>query len=138
LHEVIQPGGHIILTTPYHGYLKNLLISLLGMWDRHSHGGLGRRAYQVLFRAEPLQAVTLLWLRGYRFPECGPHPFAMEVYGLQGKARMIRIESQKKSISSIRSTMVDLTAIILTFNEEMHIERCIRSVQEVVERVLCD
>jgi len=35
LHDVIRPGGHIILTTPYHGYLKNLLISLLGMWDKH-------------------------------------------------------------------------------------------------------
>lgn len=35
MHDVIRPGGHIILTTPYHGYLKNLLISLLGMWDKH-------------------------------------------------------------------------------------------------------
>lgn len=35
LHNVICPGGYLILTTPYHGYLKNLLISLLGMWDKH-------------------------------------------------------------------------------------------------------
>lgn len=35
LHNVIRPGGYIILTTPYHGYLKNLLISLLGIWDKH-------------------------------------------------------------------------------------------------------
>jgi 2-polyprenyl-3-methyl-5-hydroxy-6-metoxy-1,4-benzoquinol methylase len=35
MRPVIRPGGHIILTTPYHGYLKNLLISLLGLWDQH-------------------------------------------------------------------------------------------------------
>jgi 2-polyprenyl-3-methyl-5-hydroxy-6-metoxy-1,4-benzoquinol methylase len=35
LHKVVRPGGHIILTTPYHGYFKDLLISLAGMWDKH-------------------------------------------------------------------------------------------------------
>lgn len=35
VRQVIRPGGHILLTTPYHGYLKNLLISLFGMWDKH-------------------------------------------------------------------------------------------------------
>lgn len=35
MHAVIRPGGHIILTTPYHGYIKNLLISLFNMWDKH-------------------------------------------------------------------------------------------------------
>lgn len=28
-------GGVLILSTPYHGYLKNLLISLLNKWDYH-------------------------------------------------------------------------------------------------------
>ena len=35
LYDVIRPGGHIILTTPYHGYLKNLLIGMFGLWDQH-------------------------------------------------------------------------------------------------------
>ena len=30
-----KKNGHLILTTPYHGYLKNLAISLLNGWDRH-------------------------------------------------------------------------------------------------------
>jgi 2-polyprenyl-3-methyl-5-hydroxy-6-metoxy-1,4-benzoquinol methylase len=30
----LQPGGSIILTTPYHGFLKNLALSL-DAWDRH-------------------------------------------------------------------------------------------------------
>ncbi|WP_019499473.1 class I SAM-dependent methyltransferase [Pseudanabaena sp. PCC 6802] len=31
----LKPGGNVILTTPYHGYLKNLAIALLGKMDRH-------------------------------------------------------------------------------------------------------
>lgn len=33
--EILKPGGHIILTTPYHGYLKNFSISVLNGWDKH-------------------------------------------------------------------------------------------------------
>ncbi|HEY1381634.1 MAG TPA: class I SAM-dependent methyltransferase [Gemmataceae bacterium] len=32
---VLKPRGHLILTTPYHGYLKNLALSLANGWDRH-------------------------------------------------------------------------------------------------------
>jgi len=33
--EALKPGGRFICTTPYHGYFKNLMISLLGKWDTH-------------------------------------------------------------------------------------------------------
>jgi 2-polyprenyl-3-methyl-5-hydroxy-6-metoxy-1,4-benzoquinol methylase len=34
--ELLSPqGGELIITTPYHGYLKNLLLSLLNKWDTH-------------------------------------------------------------------------------------------------------
>lgn len=40
---VLRPGGHLIVTTPYHGYLKNLAIAASGKWDHHHtalwHGG---------------------------------------------------------------------------------------------------
>lgn len=32
---VLGPGGYLIVSTPYHGYLKNLALSLFGKWDRH-------------------------------------------------------------------------------------------------------
>lgn len=39
----IKKGGHLIISTPYHGYLKNLAISALDKWDLHHtvlwHGG---------------------------------------------------------------------------------------------------
>jgi 2-polyprenyl-3-methyl-5-hydroxy-6-metoxy-1,4-benzoquinol methylase len=40
---VLKPRGKLIVTTPYHGYIKNVAISLLGKWDHHHtslwHGG---------------------------------------------------------------------------------------------------
>ncbi len=32
---VLRPGGRLVLSTPYHGYLKNLAISVLDGWDHH-------------------------------------------------------------------------------------------------------
>ena len=36
IHSWLKPGGYLILTTPYHGYLKNLAIALLNGFDRHA------------------------------------------------------------------------------------------------------
>jgi len=33
----LKAGGRLICTTPYHGYLKNLVLSLLGKWDAHAN-----------------------------------------------------------------------------------------------------
>jgi|GEM_PF-117717 len=32
---MLQPGGWLVVTTPYHGYLKNLALSLVNHWDQH-------------------------------------------------------------------------------------------------------
>jgi 2-polyprenyl-3-methyl-5-hydroxy-6-metoxy-1,4-benzoquinol methylase len=32
---VLKTRGYLILTTPYHGYLKNLALSITNGWDRH-------------------------------------------------------------------------------------------------------
>jgi 2-polyprenyl-3-methyl-5-hydroxy-6-metoxy-1,4-benzoquinol methylase len=40
---VLKSGGYLVISTPYHGYLKNLALSLFGKWDKHFtahwHGG---------------------------------------------------------------------------------------------------
>jgi len=40
---LLRPGGTAVIGTPYHGYLKNVAISLAGKWDVHHsvhwHGG---------------------------------------------------------------------------------------------------
>lgn len=41
--NVLIKGGFLIITTPYHGYIKNLFLSILNKWDSHHtpllHGG---------------------------------------------------------------------------------------------------
>lgn len=36
-YSLLRPGGTLIVTTPYHGYLKNLAIALTGRMDRHTN-----------------------------------------------------------------------------------------------------
>lgn len=33
----LRPGGRLVCSTPYHGWLKNVGIAVSGRWDRHHH-----------------------------------------------------------------------------------------------------
>lgn len=33
--QVLRPGGYLIVSTPYHGYLKNIVLALTNKWDAH-------------------------------------------------------------------------------------------------------
>lgn len=33
--DLLEPGGHALISTPYHGYLKNLALALTGKMDAH-------------------------------------------------------------------------------------------------------
>lgn len=35
LYSFLKPGGMLLLSTPYHGYIKNLLIALFNIGDKH-------------------------------------------------------------------------------------------------------
>ncbi len=41
--KALQQNGELIISTPYHGYLKNLMLSIFNKWDSHLgptwHGG---------------------------------------------------------------------------------------------------
>ena len=58
--KVLAPGGHLVVSTPYHGYLKNLVLSLTGKWDSHFmalHDGghikfWSRATLEALFREQ--------------------------------------------------------------------------------------
>jgi 2-polyprenyl-6-hydroxyphenyl methylase/3-demethylubiquinone-9 3-methyltransferase len=34
-YDLLEPGGMAVISTPYHGYLKNLALALAGQFDRH-------------------------------------------------------------------------------------------------------
>jgi 2-polyprenyl-3-methyl-5-hydroxy-6-metoxy-1,4-benzoquinol methylase len=42
-NSILKDKGYLIITTPYHGYLKNLALAVFGKWDFHHtalwHGG---------------------------------------------------------------------------------------------------
>ncbi|MFN9659616.1 MAG: class I SAM-dependent methyltransferase [Cyanobacteriota bacterium] len=40
--KILAPSGRIIISTPYHGYIKNLAISLSNSWDQHCTVNWGR------------------------------------------------------------------------------------------------
>lgn len=35
IYKWLKTGGLLIISTPYHGYLKNLALSILNKWDKH-------------------------------------------------------------------------------------------------------
>lgn len=35
--QALKPGGRFICTTPYHSYMKNLVLALAGKWDAHAN-----------------------------------------------------------------------------------------------------
>ena len=53
---VLRPGGYLLITTPYHGYLKNLALSILGHWDKH-HGPLWDGGHIKFFSRRTLSSM---------------------------------------------------------------------------------
>jgi 2-polyprenyl-3-methyl-5-hydroxy-6-metoxy-1,4-benzoquinol methylase len=71
----LRPGGCLILTTPYHGYLKNLALSIANGWDRHFHSA--REGGHIKFFSE-LSMTELLGEAGFvdlRFKNAGRVPW---------------------------------------------------------------
>lgn len=36
-NKVLKDGGYLIISTPYHGYFKNLALAVMDKWDFHHH-----------------------------------------------------------------------------------------------------
>jgi 2-polyprenyl-3-methyl-5-hydroxy-6-metoxy-1,4-benzoquinol methylase len=55
-YDVLKPGGVMVVTTPYHGYLKNLTMAVMGQMDKHytvlwDHGHIKFWSVQTLGKA---------------------------------------------------------------------------------------
>ena len=58
LSKVTENNGYVLISTPYHGYFKNLLISLLGKMDRH-FTALWRHGHIKFFSVKTLEELIL-------------------------------------------------------------------------------
>jgi 2-polyprenyl-6-hydroxyphenyl methylase/3-demethylubiquinone-9 3-methyltransferase len=73
-YTLLEPGGALICSTPYHGYIKNLALSLVGGWDRH-HTSLDDGNHIKFFSVRTLGALLrAAGFRGIRFVRVGRIP----------------------------------------------------------------
>ncbi len=73
--KCLKPGGRLILTTPYHGYLKNVALAVTGKMDKH-FTALWDMGHVKFFSVATLRA--LLQSEGYRdikFKFAGRFPY---------------------------------------------------------------
>jgi 2-polyprenyl-3-methyl-5-hydroxy-6-metoxy-1,4-benzoquinol methylase len=83
--NAIPTGGAIILSTPYHGYLKNLLLSLTGHWDKH-HTVLWEGGHIKFWSRKTLS--ELMYKNGItvtKFVGCGRMPYLWKSMILMGQ-----------------------------------------------------
>ncbi|HTD98443.1 MAG TPA: class I SAM-dependent methyltransferase [Mucilaginibacter sp.] len=85
--QSLQKNGEIIISTPYHGYLKNLVLSIFDLWDTHLsptwHGGhikfWSRRTLSKLLRDKGFDVVA--------FRGCGRVPYFWKSMIIKAKLR---------------------------------------------------
>ena len=74
VRDLIRPGGALILSTPYHGYCKNLVLAATGVLDRHftalwDGGHIKFWSYATLTQLLSEFGFQKFWFRGAgRFP----------------------------------------------------------------------
>src|SRR3569832_1733011 len=72
---LLPKGGELIISSPYHGYLKNLSLSLFNKWDSH-HGPAWHGGHIKFWSKKTLS--DLLTKRGFEvvtFKGCGRMPY---------------------------------------------------------------
>ena len=73
--QVLWPGGHFIISTPYHGYLKNLVLALTNKWDAHLNPFWDGGHIKVWSRKTLSQLLSEEGFRAVRFTGAGRVPF---------------------------------------------------------------
>lgn len=72
--DLLNPGGHAVITTPYHGYIKNLALSVADKWDAH-FTALWRYGHVKFFSRRTLgQLFTTVGLSEVEFHRVGRIP----------------------------------------------------------------
>jgi 2-polyprenyl-3-methyl-5-hydroxy-6-metoxy-1,4-benzoquinol methylase len=73
--QLVRPGGHVIISTPYHGYAKNLVLALANKWDAHLNPFWDGGHIKLWSRKTLSQLLNEAGFRAVRFIGAGRIPF---------------------------------------------------------------
>lgn len=73
--DALRPGGHFVLTTPYHGYAKNLALSIAGKWDYHANPLWDGGHIKLFSRRTLRELLDETGFRNIRFAGVGRLPY---------------------------------------------------------------
>jgi SAM-dependent methyltransferase len=72
--DALRPGGMFVCTTPYHGYFKNLVLAVLGRWERHMDPLWDGGHIKLWSKATLTELLTEAGFRNVRFRGAGRFP----------------------------------------------------------------
>jgi hypothetical protein len=81
--ETLAAAGYLIISTPYHGYLKNLALSVFNKWDFH-HGPLWHGGHSSFGAESTLVTPPAERLRSGRIPRRGTSTLSLEKHDSGG------------------------------------------------------
>ncbi len=136
ISRLLNPGGIVVLSTPYHSYAKNLALCLAGKWDFHHHPLVEHGHIKFWSRATLERLIETSALRPTEFHRLGRVPIL---------AKSMMLVAEKPDWSRLRAmTMAaeerqagrgseapSLDAIVLSHNEERHIETLLRNLNDL-------
>ena len=73
--QLLRPGGYLVISTPYHGYLKNLLLAVTNRWDAHLNPFWDGGHIKFWSRRTLSQLLSEAGFRVVRFIGAGRLPF---------------------------------------------------------------
>jgi 2-polyprenyl-3-methyl-5-hydroxy-6-metoxy-1,4-benzoquinol methylase len=73
--KLLPKGGELLVSTPYHGYFKNLMLALFNKWDHHHSPGWHGGHIKFWSRRTLSDLVEKQGFRVTHFVGCGRMPF---------------------------------------------------------------
>jgi SAM-dependent methyltransferase len=88
-YGALLPGGRLIMSTPYHGYWKNLVIAAIGKFDRHAQAQLKGGHIKFWSRATIEQAMHREGFRDFDFRGVGRIPLLWKSMVVAGSRPLV-------------------------------------------------